>query len=227
MGKSCPLKRLFSSLRATPARHATSASRKTQNFLPAVFTAPAFSRCQLVSPPSFPGSPAETQAASPSAPSGKRLYQSPSSDAPHHLAVLFAVLFSHRTRAVVTATAMPSPCPGQRQRKKFLPAGQGVPWGCCPSAPGRGARPASQEERSGAKTACTQGKIGPPSLPSGSERRSLRQPPSLPGNFFPRCAADSPYSLRERQRAAVFPAPHAGPTTASGNLSVARCCRCP
>ena len=51
-----------------------------------------------------------------------------SSDAPHHLAVLLAVLFSHQTRAAVTATAMPPAiAPARGNEKNFYLPGMDHP----------------------------------------------------------------------------------------------------
>ena len=51
-----------------------------------------------------------------------------SSGAPHHLAVLLAVLFSHQTRAAVTATAMPPAiAPARGNGKNFYVPGMDHP----------------------------------------------------------------------------------------------------
>ena len=145
-----------------------------------------------------------------------------SSGAPHHLAVLLAVLFSHQTRAAVTATAMPPAiAPARGNGKNFCQPGHRAPR---PSLPGKDARRQHSAARPnvsgkprfsanarpyGLKRKAFQadnartpvrsaGKYVPPAA-SGSERCYRASNALAGGQFLPRQIKGSPVQHRIRQ----------------------------
>ena len=139
MGKSCPLKRLFSSRDTGVTCHIR--LQKDEKFSPCRLHRASFLTLPARLSPLLSRQPGRDADSQPFRPIREASLPKPFFRRSASLGRSLCRTFSYRTRAVVTATAMPSPCPGQRQRKKFLPAGQGVPWGRCPSAPGRGSPP--------------------------------------------------------------------------------------